>query len=225
MATPNMSLTLPTVGVTVGPTWATQLNAALTTIDSHDHTSGKGVQIPAAALNIDGSVDFASNNLTDVATLEVETAITAESADTVDIGTSSTKFNDVYAGSGIFMDSITAPFDANQAVAKQVMNNIHAWAYVTTDGSGNPTLVNDFNIFQCTKPATGEYNFSFSYNSDSQIAYIANVGTNSSGVLGAQIEYISAAQFRIHTINSSNADTDLQSSTLFVAVLGNPFGT
>jgi hypothetical protein len=46
MATANMNLSLPTVSVTIGPTWATQLNTALETVDVHDHTSGKGVQVP-----------------------------------------------------------------------------------------------------------------------------------------------------------------------------------
>ena len=45
MATTYMNLTLPTVGTTVGPTWASLLNTAITSIDSHDHSSGKGATI------------------------------------------------------------------------------------------------------------------------------------------------------------------------------------
>lgn len=58
--TPFMSLTLPDVGAggTVGTTWATYLNTALSAIDSHDHTSGSGNQIPSAGLDIDADLDF-----------------------------------------------------------------------------------------------------------------------------------------------------------------------
>ena len=43
--TTNMGLVLPTPGERLGPTWATDLNTALTLVDSHDHSSGKGIQI------------------------------------------------------------------------------------------------------------------------------------------------------------------------------------
>lgn len=69
MATPNMNLTLPTVGVTLDPTWATNLNAALTLVDSHNHTSGKGVTVPTAGLNINADLSFGSNDATDLRSL------------------------------------------------------------------------------------------------------------------------------------------------------------
>jgi hypothetical protein len=40
--------------------WGLLVNAALTTNDAHDHTPGKGVLIPAAALNINGDVSWSS---------------------------------------------------------------------------------------------------------------------------------------------------------------------
>lgn len=58
MATVYMNLTLPTVSVTLGPTWATEINTALTTIDDHDHTSGKGRQVPTTGLNINADLSF-----------------------------------------------------------------------------------------------------------------------------------------------------------------------
>lgn len=58
MATPNMGLTLPAVGVTIGPTWATQLNVALEDIDAHDHTPGKGLPITQAAIDIADALTF-----------------------------------------------------------------------------------------------------------------------------------------------------------------------
>lgn len=60
MATPLMGLTLPTAGAggTAGPTFATLVNAALTLIDSHDHSSGKGTKIGVGGFTIDGDLDF-----------------------------------------------------------------------------------------------------------------------------------------------------------------------
>lgn len=61
MATPNLGLVLPTPTVTLGPVWANELNAALEVIDSHDHTSGKGLRVPTAGLNINAELDFQEN--------------------------------------------------------------------------------------------------------------------------------------------------------------------
>lgn len=108
MATANMNLDLPTVGVTVGPTWASQLNTAITSIDSHDHTSGKGVQIPSAALNIDADVDWGNQNITNVTNIGTDTitvggTLTAggdvipSTTNTYDLGSSSAVFAEAWA--------------------------------------------------------------------------------------------------------------------------------
>jgi hypothetical protein len=56
MATlPNMSLITPTLGGDSGQ-WDDKINAALGLVDAHDHTSGKGVLIASAALNINADV-------------------------------------------------------------------------------------------------------------------------------------------------------------------------
>lgn len=56
-----MNLTLPTVTVTVGPNWANNINSALETIDAHDHSSGKGVRITPAGLDINTNLDIDNN--------------------------------------------------------------------------------------------------------------------------------------------------------------------
>lgn len=58
MPTPNMGLTLPAVGVTIGPTWAAQLNVALEDVDAHDHTPGNGLPITQAAIDIGDALTF-----------------------------------------------------------------------------------------------------------------------------------------------------------------------
>lgn len=56
--TPYMSLLLPTVSSTLGPEWASELNNALGYVDAHNHSSGQGIQIPTAGLNINADLPF-----------------------------------------------------------------------------------------------------------------------------------------------------------------------
>lgn len=72
MITPFMGLDLPIPTVTLGPEWASDLNAALESVDSHDHTSGKGKQITPAAININTALSFNANSAEDVTYLNLE---------------------------------------------------------------------------------------------------------------------------------------------------------
>jgi len=74
-----INLTLPVPTVRLGPTWASDIVTAFETIDAHDHTSGKGKQIPTAGLNIDASLSFNSNQAT---TLEAVTFVNRTSSPT-----------------------------------------------------------------------------------------------------------------------------------------------
>lgn len=66
--TPDMLLILPDVSVTAGPAWATMLNTAFGQIDSHDHSTNKGVKVTPAGLNISSDLTFAQNNATNLRT-------------------------------------------------------------------------------------------------------------------------------------------------------------
>ena len=66
MTTPNMGMTLPTPTVTPGPLYATEIVADLTTIDSHDHSPGKGA--PIANNTYLGMAEQASDPLVGVTT-------------------------------------------------------------------------------------------------------------------------------------------------------------
>lgn len=61
--TPNMSLVLPTEGGSSN-VWDVILDTAFGLIDSHDHSTGQGVQVPTAGLNINGDLSFAGFGLT-----------------------------------------------------------------------------------------------------------------------------------------------------------------
>lgn len=76
MPTTNMSLNEPSVGTTAGPTWATEVNENFTTIDQHDHTSGKGVQLTPSALNINSDLEFNGNAATELKRLTIDSSAT-----------------------------------------------------------------------------------------------------------------------------------------------------
>lgn len=60
--TPNMNLILPTPGQEQGPAYAQEVNNDFSTLDSHDHSSGKGVPITPAGITISSDLSFLSNN-------------------------------------------------------------------------------------------------------------------------------------------------------------------
>ena len=62
ITTPNMNLILPIPGQDPGPDWAQNQYASGFIIDEHNHTSGQGVQIPTAGININTDLTFNSNN-------------------------------------------------------------------------------------------------------------------------------------------------------------------
>jgi hypothetical protein len=69
--TPNMDLDLPSVSVTLGPEWATLLNAALNLVDSHDHSDGKGVKVTQLGLNITDDLELNEQYLTEVGSMRL----------------------------------------------------------------------------------------------------------------------------------------------------------
>ena len=66
--TPNMNLPESIVNVDSGLTWEQNLNKSLTIIDGHNHTTGYGVPIPPAGLNINS--DLSSHIINDANTME-----------------------------------------------------------------------------------------------------------------------------------------------------------
>jgi hypothetical protein len=66
ITSPYMSLVLPIPGLELGPQYAIELDTALTVIDQHNHTSGQGLPIPTAALDINADLSFNEFNLTNI---------------------------------------------------------------------------------------------------------------------------------------------------------------
>jgi hypothetical protein len=60
--TPYTNMLLPIVSVTLGPIWASEVNAAFGVIDAHDHSSGKGTPVRTAGIYLDADLDFRGTN-------------------------------------------------------------------------------------------------------------------------------------------------------------------
>ncbi len=75
MPTSNMSLNEPTVGQTTGPAWATETNSNWESIDAHDHTSGKGVQLTPSSLNINADIEFNLNSATELKNVVLDNTV------------------------------------------------------------------------------------------------------------------------------------------------------
>lgn len=72
MATLFLNLDLPTPSVTLGPEWASEINTAFEVIDEHDHSSGKGKQVPTSGLNINADLDFQTFRATSLGSTKFE---------------------------------------------------------------------------------------------------------------------------------------------------------
>lgn len=72
--TMKMLLELPAVGADDG-VWDDKINAALTTVDTHDHTSGKGALIPTAGLKIDAALNMNGYALSNAQMLKIASMV------------------------------------------------------------------------------------------------------------------------------------------------------
>lgn len=109
---PNMGLTIPTVGTQPGPQYASNINASLTLVDAHDHSLGNGVQITPSGLNINDDLMMNSNDLLTIRTLALDSQPSAISG---------TELRRIYSVSGdlYYNDGVgnQIPITANGAVA------------------------------------------------------------------------------------------------------------
>lgn len=65
-----MNLTIPVPTATPGPEYAQQVSTALEQVANHDHTLGKGVQIPSDGLDLQDDLPFNGNAPTDVGSVQ-----------------------------------------------------------------------------------------------------------------------------------------------------------
>lgn len=74
---PNMNLSVPSVGVDPGPDWANNLNSSLNIVDGHNHAPGSGVQVNPSGLNINSDLPVNNNNLTSARSLRFQAQTSA----------------------------------------------------------------------------------------------------------------------------------------------------
>lgn len=100
VASTNMNLPVPVVGVDSGPDWANNLNSCLTIIDSHNHSSGSGVQITPAGLNLSSDLSFLSNNATAIRSVRFSAQVSPLALST-DLGCLYESGVDLYYNDGV----------------------------------------------------------------------------------------------------------------------------
>lgn len=92
MSTPNMSLVLPTDHGDSN-VWGPILEDVFDLLDAHDHTTGKGVKVPSAALNINADVAWSSSGTNYAITALKAVDFTPTSASSVSALASALFFN------------------------------------------------------------------------------------------------------------------------------------
>lgn len=95
MATTFMNLDLPVVGITIGPLWANDINAALTLVDSHDHSTSNGQKVTQAGINITADFDVNAETITNIGSCKYSNlAATLASTNAIYVKDGDLYFND-----------------------------------------------------------------------------------------------------------------------------------
>lgn len=181
---PNMGLVVPTVSQEPGPLWATDINSCLGIIDQHNHTSGQGVPIPTAGININADLPLNSFNLTTVNTVRFQAlsgslAGTSPNLGCIYVAGVDLYYNDISGNivrltsggavnatsSGISSGTATASFSGGVLVVDSNTNtpgNIKAGSYLMGDGTTDgyfvtvqpPVLAASYSLTLPTVPAS-----------------------------------------------------------------------
>lgn len=151
--TPNMTITTPSVSVTAGPDWATILNAAFSTVDTHDHSDGKGVKITPLGLNINSDLSIGSQNLTTVNSMRM-VSLGAALAGVNDIRALYSVNGDLYYNNGggaqiqltsggsptAASDGTSRRFETQGIAANTTINPASTYSFIEVDTTTSVTL-------------------------------------------------------------------------------------
>ena len=189
MTTPNMLLSLPTVTQQPGPEWASMLNAAIESIDSHDHSSDKGVKITPSGLEINADLDISNQVFYNFKSVKFQEQVSTLSG--------STYSNSIYSVNGNLY------FTSGSGTAIQI-----------TDGGSIVSTPSSASIFETTSVAT---NLTIG-NSDTFVYLIVDTSVArtitlplASGVSAGRIYYIKDSSGLSETyniiVNTQGSDT------------------
>lgn len=142
---PNMSLSVPTVGVEPGPQYAFDVNTSLTLVDSHDHSPGKGVQINPAGLNINATLDMQNNTLLNTANIIFDAQSSNSSLQSLYVapGSETPAINDLFFNDGAGnIVQLTANGTVNASIASLPGESYAAGTFFWKQGTGSTTPAN-----------------------------------------------------------------------------------
>lgn len=143
---PNMQLPIPSVGTTAGPDYAISIDACLSAIDQHDHSTGRGVQITPAGMNINSTLTFGNNPATNVSYLNMQalgSATTVLQSLSVAPGTETPAIQDLwYTDSNGTAVQLTAGGFVNATLASIPGQSYAAGTFYWKQGTGSTTPAN-----------------------------------------------------------------------------------
>ncbi len=148
----NMSLPIPAVGTEPGPNYAFDVNAALTLIDQHDHSSGRGVPITPDGLNINADLDFQNNSAINMKAISFESQVSDSDVQTIYIapGSETVPINDLwYNDSNGTPIQLTSNGLVNATIGSLPGQSYVAGTFIWKQGAGSTTPA-DFDIGSIT---------------------------------------------------------------------------
>jgi hypothetical protein len=141
-----MNLIIPTAGSEAGPQYAIDVNNSLTSIDQHDHSTGKGVQIGTSGINIQTAFSLNSNFLTSVAGVTFTTQSSVPSAGQtlyVKTGTESSPLPDLWYNDGTSAPiQLTSGGAVNATIASIPGESYAGGTFTWRQGTGSTTPAN-----------------------------------------------------------------------------------
>lgn len=198
---PNMNITVPVALSDPGPDWAQRIQTALfTTIDSHDHTSGKGLPITPAAMNVNADLTFGGFNATNLRSARLVSQGIPLALGT-DIGCLSNVLGDAYWNNGagvaiqltkngaVFPPSFLAPRSVSGSFSVGANDSSVALLVDTTGGAATCTLP-----LANTVPAGREL-LLIDYKGKSEVNTITVTPTGADNINGANASYVFARNY------------------------------
>lgn len=166
---PNMNLTIPGVLSELGPLYASEINASLGLVDAHDHSSGKGIPVTPAGLNINSDVSFGSNNATLLRTSRFSSQSVPITA-AADVGCLYVVGNELYYND----------FTGGHQIQVTNSGNVNAGAGSITGLSGAPSASASYNNISGT--FVWQSGLNVAANMDAQTYIYRNSGASSFGL-------------------------------------------
>lgn len=210
--TANMSLSVPATGDTDYPT---QLSDSLTLIDAHDHSTGKGVQIPAGGLASNSvTVNKIASSAADGSTIEVSSGALRVKDGGITAAKLATGLGVVPAGAVQYYLGSSAPSGYLLGQGQEVSRTTYADLYAvvgTAFGSGDGSTT--FNLPDCRGMFIRGH---VGFGSPTFAAADVNTGTDVITVSGGHGFNRSGFPFRVSS--SGSLPTGLAAATTYYAI-------